>query len=173
MAGLSSPALTPPAEAAVTGTTLFAVDGEHQTVVRFTGGATGAFSATVVGRDLDSVSHLTSDAAGNVYLLDGGRLVRISSDGVQRSVAANLTGLDWLVVDARGTVYVADDHSVTRIYQPSGKQSLMGTIADQSIEGLGVDSAGRPTVIVYPGDENNARRRRFPQPPAARRPSAF
>ncbi len=160
LAGLA--ALAPPAAAAAAPTTLYALDGQHQTVVRFVGGATDAFTTTVIGRNLDSVSNLASDALGNVYLLNNGRLVRISADGVQRSVAANLTGLEWLVVDGHGTVFVADSHRVTRIYQPSGKQDLMGSITARTIEGLGVDSSGRPTVITYSGDNSNATLATFP-----------
>ena len=147
LTGLAASAFAVPAvSAAVTPTTLYAVDGSHQTVVKFVGGATGAFTSTVIGRNLSSVSSLASDADGNVYLLNDGRLVRISADGVQRSVAANLTGLGWLVVDPHGTVFVADGHRVIRIYQPSGKQSVMGSVTSRTIEGLGVDGSGRPTV---------------------------
>ena len=138
----------PAVSAAVTPTTLYAVDGVNQTVVRFVGGAPGAFTKTVIGRNLNAISGLAADPAGNVYLLNDGRLVRIGADGVQRSVAANLTGLNSLVVDPRGTVFVADAHRVIRIYQPSGKQSVMGSIS-QTIGNLGVDGSGRPTV-TYP-----------------------
>ena len=138
----------PAVSAAVTPTTLYAVDGANQTVVRFVGGATGVFTKTVIGRNLNAISGLAADPAGNVYLLNDGRLVRIGADGVQRSVAANLTGLNSLVVDPRGTVFVADAHRVIRIYQPSGKQSVMGSIS-QTIGNLGVDGSGRPTV-TYP-----------------------
>ena len=167
LAGLA--ALGPPAAAAAP-TTLYALDGQHQTVVRFVGGATGAFTTTVIGRNLDSVSTLAADPLGNVYLLNNGRLVRISADGVQRSVASNLTALEWLVVDGHGTVFVADSHRVTRIYQPSGKQDLMGSITTRTIEGLGVDSSGRPTVITYPGDNTNAALATFPST-AGRQPT--
>jgi hypothetical protein len=163
LTGLAALTLAPPAaHAAVAPTTLYAVDDSHDTVVRFVGGATGAFASTVIGRNLSSVSTLAPDALGNVYLLDSGRLVSISADGVQRSIAANLTGLQWLVVDGRGTVFVADGHRVTRIYQPSGKQSLMGSLTGQTIEGLGVDGSGRPTVITYPDDHTNAALVTFP-----------
>jgi hypothetical protein len=162
-------ALGPPAAAAAS-TTLYALDSQHQTVVRFVGGATDPFTTTVIGRNLGSVSTLASDPLGNVYLLNNGRLVRISADGVQRSVASNLTGLEWLVVDGHGTVFVADSHRVTRIFQPSGKQDLMGSITARTIEGLGVDSSGRPTVITYPGDNTNATLATFPST-AGRQPT--
>ena len=99
----------------------------------------------MIGRNLGSVSSLASDADGNVYLLNNGRLVRISADGVQRSVAANLTGLRVVGRRPRGTVFVADAHRVIRIYQPSGKQSVMGSVVPDD-QGLGVDGSGRPTV---------------------------
>ena len=153
---LAAPAFAlPAASAAVTPTTLYAVDRASETVVRFVGGATGAFTKTVIGRNLNAISRLAADPAGNVYLLNDGRLVRIGADGVQRSVAANLTGLNSVVVDSHGTVFVADAHRVIRIYQPSGKQSVMGSIS-QTIRNLGVDGSGRPTV-TYPnpvGDPN-------------------
>jgi hypothetical protein len=149
LTSLAAPAFALPAvPAAVTPTTLYAVDGANQTVVRFVEGATGTFTKTVIGRNLNAISRLAAVPAGNVYLLNDGRLVRISADGVQRSVAANLTGLNSLVVDPHGTVFVADAHRVIRIYQPSGKQSVMGSIS-QTIGNLGVDGSGRPTV-TYP-----------------------
>ena len=126
----------------------------------------------MIGRNLSSVSSLASDADGNVYLLNNGRLVRISADGVQRSVAANLTGLGWLVVDPHGTVFVADGHRVIRIYQPSGKQSVMGSVTSRTIEGLGVDSSGRPTVAFGYSGDNTSRWRPSRPPPGARRRSA-
>ena len=49
----------------------------------------------MIGRNLDAVSSLAADADGNVYLLNNSRLVRISADWVQRSVATNLTGLTF------------------------------------------------------------------------------
>ena len=128
------------------------MNGPHKTVVKFVGGATGTFTSTVIGRNLGSVSALASDAGGNVYLLNDGHLVRISADGVQRSVAKNLTGLRELVVDARGTVFVTDAHRVIRIYQPSGKQTVMGSIS-QAIQNLGVDGSGRPTVSYANADD--------------------
>ena len=153
---LAAPAFTVPAvSAAVTPTTLYAFDESHETVVKFVGGATGAFTSTVIGRNLSSVRDLAADPAGNVYLLDNERLVRISADGVQRSVAANLTGLNSLVVDPHGTVFVADAHRVIRIYQPSGKQSVMGSIS-QAIQDLGVDRSGRPTVSYANADNQLA-----------------
>jgi hypothetical protein len=150
----------PAASAAVTPTTLYAIDRANQTVVRFVGGATGAFTETVIGRNLNAISGLAADPAGNVYLLNDGRLVRIGADGVQRSVAANLTGLNFLVIDPRGTVFVADAHRVIRIYQPSGKQSVMGSIS-RTIRGLGVDGSGRPTVS-YPNAANELALATFP-----------
>ena len=153
LTGLVASALAVPAvSAAVTPTTLYAVDSSHQTVVKFVGGATGSFTSTVIGRNLSSVSSLASDADGNVYVLNNSRLVRISADGVQRSVAKSLTGLRELVVDARGTVFVTDAHRVIRIYQPSGKQIVMGSIS-QAIQNLGVDGSGRPTVSYANADD--------------------
>jgi hypothetical protein len=147
------PAVTVPAvSAAVVPTTLYAIDESHQTVVKFVGGATGAFTSTVIGRNLTYVTGLASDAAGNVYLIDNGSLVRISADGVQRSIAANLTDLRGLAVDAHGTLFVADRHRVIRIYQPSGKQSVMGSITPETIGNIGVDGSGRPTIGYGNGD---------------------
>ena len=135
---------------AVAPTVLYGLDPATATVQKFTGTSTGPWTRVTIGRGLSDVRALSVDPAGNVYLINNHKLVRISAAGVQRNIAVNLTGLSTMTVDSRGTVFVADLRRVIRIWQPSGKQTVLGSIPADYIEGVGVDSAGRATV-AHPG----------------------
>lgn len=81
---------------------------------------------------------IAADAAGNVYVLDGGEVRRIDPNGMIAAVAADLQGSTELELDAAGNFYLAErfGHRVRKI----DVEGTITTIAGTGERGFSGDS---------------------------------
>jgi uncharacterized protein (TIGR03437 family) len=136
---------------------------------------------------LNKPSGVAVDAAGNVYIADGGRVRKVSPAGIISTVAgsgyvgssgdggpatsASLAGASGVAVDAAGNLYIADGSSRIRKVTPSG---IISTVAGSGVWGFFGDGgpatsaalAGASGVAVdaagnvYIADHSNCRIRK-------------
>ena len=124
-------------------------------LVRFDGPSGGRFIKKVLGTvHKDFIwSRPAIDKAGNIYAADSERgLLRISSTGSKRYIAANLKSITQVAVSPQGVVYVLNGRQLIRIWQPSGVQTILEEFPASDfidLKALATDAAGRLTASWF------------------------
>jgi sugar lactone lactonase YvrE len=123
-------------------------DGIVSTLAGSTGGyKDGAGTNAQFGSPMD----VATDGGGNVYVTDGNRIRKVTSDGQVSTVAgseggyldgtttnARFSGLSGIVIDAAGSLYVCDaENYVVRRITPDGKVATVAGSTPGNVDGPG------------------------------------
>ncbi len=103
---------------------------------------------------LYSPGGIAVDAAGDVYVSDSGKVLELSAQGTQQTLAVSgLQSPGALAVDAAGSLYIADAGTNQIVkWTAAGVQSTLPITGLNNPEGVAVDAAGNVFVSDYFND---------------------
>jgi DNA-binding beta-propeller fold protein YncE len=104
-----------------------APDGRVSTVAGMAGEAGSADGRGAAAR-FNQPGHIALERNGNLYVMEGGRVRKISPQGVVTTLASGLGG-DGIAVDVLGNVFVSlYDHTIGRSHPPARSRCWRGSL---------------------------------------------